>query len=330
MGIQNSTVSPTINMKAFVAVSALLAAAAADQTHHQVIKHGNAPAVSHSVHKPHGSYAAVVASQPHAAPQDVHNPYAGEKASTAVHAPAHVPVHAPVYHAAPVLVHKPEPVGPAVYKYGYAVADDYSGANFAANEGRDGYATNGEYRVALPDGRTQIVSYNVADAYSGYVADVKYEGEAHYEPYNPAPVVHKPAPYHPAPVVHKPAPVYHPAPIVHKPAPYHPAPAYNEPSYDGPAVYHYDYAVADDYSGANFAANENRDGYATTGEYRVALPDGRTQIVTYNVADGYSGYVADVSYEGQAHYAPAPAKGYHAAPVVHKPAPVYHPAPAYH
>merc|ERR1712126_788885 len=91
MGIQRPTDSTIINMKAFVAVSALLAAAAADQTHHQVIKHGNAPAVSHSVHKPHGSHAAVVASQPHAAPQDVHNPYAGEKYSTAVHAPAHVP-----------------------------------------------------------------------------------------------------------------------------------------------------------------------------------------------------------------------------------------------
>merc|ERR1712168_385952 len=125
MGIQKSTVSTTINMKAFVAVSALLAAATADQTHHQVIKHGNAPAVSHSVHKPHGSYAAVVASQPHAAPQDVHNPYAGEKYSTAVHAPAHAPVHAPayhkpapVYHPAPV-VHKPAPVyhpAPIVHK----------------------------------------------------------------------------------------------------------------------------------------------------------------------------------------------------------------------
>merc|ERR1712117_933937 len=108
MGIQTSTDSTTtnINMKAFVAISALLVAAAADQTHHQVIKHGNAPAVSHSVHKPHGSYAAVVASQPHAAPQDVHNPYAGEKYSTAVHAPAHIPKHAvhhaPAYHAAPV------------------------------------------------------------------------------------------------------------------------------------------------------------------------------------------------------------------------------------
>merc|ERR1712212_242896 len=263
MGIQNSTVRLTtnINMKAFVAVSALLAAAAADQPHHQVIKHGNAPAVSHSVHKPHGSYAAVVASQPHAAPQDVHNPYAGEKASAAVHAPAHVPVHvpvhapvhAPVYHPAPAPVYHPAP------------------------------------------------------------APV----------YHAAPVVHKPvvvahpapAPYHPAPVVHKPVVVahpapYHPAPVVHKPV-------YKEPAYDEPAVYQYGYAVADDYSGANFASNENRDGYATTGEYRVALPDGRTQIVSYKVADGYSGYVADVRYEGEAHYDPVPVVKAHPAPAYH-------------
>merc|ERR1712212_365706 len=225
----------TSKMKAFVVVSALLAAAAADQSHHQVIKHGNAPAVSHSVHKPHGSHAAIVASQPHAAPQDVHNPYAGEKASTAVHAPVYHPAPAPVYHAAPV-VHRP--------------------------------------------------------------------------------VIAHPAPYRPAPVVvHKPVVVAHPAPT-----PYHPAPiVHKQPTYDEPAIYQYGYAVADDYSGANFASNEKRDGYATNGEYHVALPDGRTQIVSYNVADGYSGYVADVRYEGEAHYAPAPVVKAHPAPV-----PAYH------
>merc|ERR1712212_627999 len=280
MGIQiKKHLEPTNNnMKAFVAVSALLAAAAADQTHHQVIKHGNAPAVSHSVHKPHGSYAAVVASQPHAAPQDVHNPYAGEKYSTAVHAPAHKPVHAPAYHhpapayhAAPVY-HKPAPV----------------------------------YHKPAPVYHPAPIVHKPA-------------------PYPPAPVVAHPvkvahpAPYHPAPVVHKPAPVYHPAPVVHKPAPYHPAPAYKEPSYDEPAVYEYGYAVADDYSGANFASNEKRDGYATSGEYRVALPDGRTQIVTYSTADAYSGNVAYVKYEGEAHYEP-----YHPAPVKAHPTPVYH------
>merc|ERR1711936_1268470 len=98
---------------------------------------------------------------------------------------------------------------------------------------------------------------------------------------------------------------------------------------DGPAappVYGFEYAVADDYSHANFAANEARDGYKTTGSYRVALPDGRTQVVNYHVDDAAGGYVADVTYEGVAAYPPAPAPGYRAAP-----APAYHaaaPAPA--
>merc|ERR1711981_478828 len=237
MGIRIRTRSEKIDviMKVFIALSTLLAVTLANQSSHQVIKHGNAPSVSHAVHKPHGAYHATVSSQPHAAPQAVHSPYNSEKYSAAVHAPAHVPVHAPAYgHPAPVypapyhapIVHKPAPYvapivhkpivhpapayhkpapyhpepaydGPAVYQYGYAVADDYSGSNFAANENRDGYATNGEYRVNLPDGRTQIVTYSVADAYGGYVADVKYEGEAVYPEYKPAPYhPAKPAPYH--------------------------------------------------------------------------------------------------------------------------------------
>ena len=77
------------------------------------------------------------------------------------------------------------------------------------------------------------------------------------------------------------------------------APAYQETSYDEPAVYSYTYGVNDGYSGANYNADESRDGYATKGSYSVALPDGRTQTVTYSVADGYSGYVADVQYSGE-------------------------------
>ena len=98
------------------------------------------------------------------------------------------------YHPAPAPAYKE---APAVYQYEYAVADEYSGANFGQNEHRDGYSTAGEYRVLLPDGRTQIVTYGTADAYSGNIADVRYEGVAKYEPYKPAPV-HKPAPapYH--------------------------------------------------------------------------------------------------------------------------------------
>ncbi len=49
------------------------------------------------------------------------------------------------------------------------------------------------------------------------------------------------------------------------------------------------------------------------GEYRVGLPDGTTQVVSY-VAGGSSGYVADVRYEGgapgyQLSSPPAPARG---------------------
>lgn len=72
---------------------------------------------------------------------------------------------------------------PPQYNYAYAVKDDYSYANFEHNEARDGYNTQGSYRVNLPDGRVQIVTYT-ADA-NGYVADVKYEGTAQYPEYKP-------------------------------------------------------------------------------------------------------------------------------------------------
>merc|ERR1711994_926867 len=104
------------------------------------------------------------------------------------------------------------------------------------------------------------------------------------------------------------------------PAPYHPAPAYGKgPVYEDTApVYGYEYAVADDYSKANFGQNEKRDGYSTSGQYRVLLPDGRIQTVTYGTADAYSGNVAQVTYEGVPHYGPAPKH-----PAAYKPAP-YH------
>ena len=40
----------------------------------------------------------------------------------------------------------------------------------------------------------------------------------------------------------------------------------------------------------------------------MQLPDGRVQLVTYSVADQAAGYVADVSYSGEAIHAPAVAQ----------------------
>ncbi|CAH1179346.1 unnamed protein product [Phaedon cochleariae] len=73
---------------------------------------------------------------------------------------------------------------PKSYEFGYQVKDDYTGTDYNRQESSDGNQVRGQYRVALPDGRTQIVTY-WADWQSGFHADVKYEGEAHYpEQYN--------------------------------------------------------------------------------------------------------------------------------------------------
>ena len=71
------------------------------------------------------------------------------------------------------------------YSFDYAVKDDYYYNDQSHYQKSDGKTVSGTYRVALPDGRTQIVTY-VADEY-GYRADVKYEGVAKpYEYTKPA------------------------------------------------------------------------------------------------------------------------------------------------
>merc|ERR1719493_16086 len=109
------------------------------------------------------------------------------------------------------------------------------------------------------------------------------------------------------------APAYAPAPVAYKPAP-----AYKAETYpDEVSPYTFTYAVADDYSKANFNAEEQSDGASNVaGSYSVALPDGRIQHVKYT-SNGYDGFVADVTYEGTAVYPEEPA--YKAAP-----APAYH------
>ena len=57
--------------------------------------------------------------------------------------------------------------------------DVATGNDFGRRETSDGETVRGEYRVQLPDGRTQIVTYT-ADWRTGFHADVRYEGVATY------------------------------------------------------------------------------------------------------------------------------------------------------
>lgn len=61
------------------------------------------------------------------------------------------------------------------YAFSYTVKDKASGDDFSHSQSQVDGAVKGSYKVQLPDGRMQIVSY-VAD-HNGYRADVKYENE---------------------------------------------------------------------------------------------------------------------------------------------------------
>merc|ERR1712244_103026 len=198
-------------MKAFIAAALLGLAAAApapDVSHHATINVGGV--VSSAGHfAPHVGPAVVSHAAPvvaHAAPVVAHRvaPVVAHAAPVVAHRVAPVAVHAPVVakvapvvHAAPAY-HAPAPaygkaevyadeVSP--YTYTYAVSDDYSKANFQAEETSDGASNvQGSYSVALPDGRIQH------DGYNGYVADVTYEGTAQYPEYVPTAPAYKAAP----------------------------------------------------------------------------------------------------------------------------------------
>ncbi|XP_063590350.1 cuticle protein 19-like isoform X1 [Penaeus indicus] len=65
------------------------------------------------------------------------------------------------------------------FDFAYSVKDDYTGNAFGHAAQSDGIITSGSYRVLLPDGRTQVVTFS-ADPHNGYQAEVTYEGEAIY------------------------------------------------------------------------------------------------------------------------------------------------------
>ncbi|XP_068248156.1 cuticle protein 19-like [Palaemon carinicauda] len=135
----------------------------------------------------------------------------------------------PSYSAPAPTYEEPEKGMP--FDFEYAVKDGYKGVDFAHDSESDGNVVKGEYRVALPDGRTQIVTYT-ADNYNGYQAEVTYEGEA--QPYKPAPSYSAPEPVYsaPQPVYSAPEPVYSaPEPVYSAPQPVYSAP---EPVYSAP------------------------------------------------------------------------------------------------
>merc|ERR1712123_280198 len=128
-------------------------------------------------------------------------------------------------------------------------------------------------------GARGVIGHPIAHAFAHPVA--------HAAPAYAAPIVHA-APAYAAPVVH--------APIVKAVA------GYASPDLAEVSPYTYNYAVADDYSGAAFNQGESNDGNGVVeGSYSVNLPDGRVQTVTYHAND-YDGYVAEVSYQGTAAY----------------------------
>ncbi|XP_037791503.1 adhesive plaque matrix protein-like [Penaeus monodon] len=119
-----------------------------------------------------------------------------------------------------------------------------------------------------------------------------------YRPYTTAP----PPSYRPYTTA--PPPTYLP-PTPPKPPTYLPTTTTRTPSYTYGRTtttkpkYWFEWTVNDHYSGNEYNMKEHRDGEKTEGFYNVLLPDTRVQRVTYTV-DGDSGFVAEVTYEGEA------------------------------
>merc|ERR1712241_1463428 len=126
------------------------------------------------------------------------------------------------------------------------------------------------------------------------------------------PVQVAPDGYGPSPVPYGPSPPSYAArpepPRAYKVEPVYPE-VEEEEKFE-PQPYKYEYGVQDDYSKAAFAKSETQNEVgAVTGSYKVNLPDGRIQTVTYT-ADPVNGYKAVVSYEGEPVYPPEPEGGY--------------------
>ncbi|XP_046645447.1 adhesive plaque matrix protein-like isoform X2 [Daphnia pulicaria] len=123
------------------------------------------------------------------------------------------------------------------YQFGYSVYHPQSYNDYGHQEKSDGKRVDGEYRVALPDGRTQIVTYYV-EGNSGFQAKVRYEPTvANPPPITPSsrPYEGPEPPYVPKKPVYAPEPVYEPRKPVYAPEPSYESrkPEYTrEPTYE--------------------------------------------------------------------------------------------------
>lgn len=92
-------------------------------------------------------------------------------------------------HSAPVIAHSAASHSGSVessadevipFTYEYSVSDAATGSNYNVAASDDGTGVReGSYSVALPDGRTQHVTYTTNDV-DGYLATVTYDGTASY------------------------------------------------------------------------------------------------------------------------------------------------------
>jgi len=88
--------------------------------------------------------------------------------------------------------HEPTYQKEAPFSFWWAVDEPYEGLKYSHHNENDGKKTKGEYKVLLPDGRTKVVKYT-ADDYTGFLADVTYEGEIHEDAYkHPKKTYHAP------------------------------------------------------------------------------------------------------------------------------------------
>merc|ERR1712079_818236 len=215
-----------------------------------------------------------------------------------------------------------------------------------------GQSTHQSVSTAHGEQRTLVQSKAFGATYSSVAQADNSKGLSEIQPSiaanRPVPVGHAAVVPVAAHVAHH--AVAHAAPLVHA-APVAHAVAHAAPLDDLAEVspYTYNYGVADDYSKAAFSQTESNDGTGVVeGSYQVNLPDGRVQTVTYHAND-IDGYVAEVSYAGEAQYpeavpvahavhaapvvahavhaAPVVAHAVHAAPVVAAPVAVAHAAP---